>query len=186
MSAGLYHRGTKIRGVDGQSQTVGDTGWRRLDPRKIDLDREVGWIVTPILSMAWLVGLGLLSLADNAPAWLWWAVALLWAPVTAAVAVLSYRWPSLEYQRTRYRVDDELIEIERGVIFRSWVTVPRSRVQHLDVTQGPMMRRHGLGQLSIYTAGTEYSLVTLPGLAHAVAHSLRDQLLPRGGRVDGV
>ena len=49
-----------------------------------------------------------------------------------------------------------------------------------------MMRRHGLGQLSIYTAGTEYSLVTLPGLAYDVAHSLRDQLLPRGTRVDGV
>ena len=72
------------------------------------------------------------------------------------------------------------------MIFRSWIASPRSRVQHLDVSQGPMMRRHGLGQLSIYTAGTEYSLVTLPGLADDVAHSLRDQLLPRGTRVDGV
>ena len=88
--------------------------------------------------------------------WLWWGVALLWAPLTVAVAGLSYQWPPIEYRRTRYRVDEDLIEIERGVIFRSWIALPRSRVQHLDVSQGPMMRRHGLGQLSIYTAGTEY------------------------------
>ena len=172
--------------MDGERAIVSDSGWRQLDPRKIDLDREVGSIVTAILSMAWLIVLAGVSLSDDAPDWLWWAVALLWAPLTVAVAGLSYTWPPIEYRRTRYRVDDDLIEIERGVVFRSWIAVPRSRVQHLDVTQGPMMRRHGLGQLSIYTAGTEYSLVTLPGLADNVAHSLRDQLLPRGARVDGV
>lgn len=172
--------------MDGEGPTVSDTGWRRLDPRKIDLDREVGWIVTPMLSIGWLVGLGVLSLIDNAPGWLWWGVALFWAPFTVAVAALSYQWPPVEYRHTRYRIDDELVEIERGVVFRTSIAVPRSRVQHLDVSQGPMMRRHGLGQLSIYTAGTEYSLVTLPGLAYDVAHSLRDQLLPRGAQVDGV
>ena len=172
--------------MDGESAIISDSGWRQLDPRKIDLDREVGWIVTGILSVAWLVVLAGVSLSDNAPDWLWWGVALLWAPLTVAVAWLSYQWPPIEYRRTRYRVDQDLIEIERGVVFRSWIALPRSRVQHLDVSQGPMMRRHGLGQLSIYTAGTEYSLVTLPGLADDVAHSLRDQLLPRGARVDGV
>lgn len=172
--------------MDGEGPTVSDTGWRQLDPRKIDLDREKGWLVTPVFSIAWLVGLGVLSLIDNAPGWLWWCAALLWAPFTVALALLSYRWPPIEYRYTRYRVDEELIEIERGVVFRTSIAVPRSRVQHLDVSQGPMMRRHGLAQLSIYTAGTEYSLVPLPGLAHDVAQSLRDRLLPRGARVDGV
>lgn len=172
--------------MDGEAPFVSDPSWRQLDARKIDLDREVGWVVTAILSMAWLVGLGVLSLIDNAPGWLWWAAALPWAPFTVSVAVLSYRWPPLEYRHARYRIDEELVEIERGVIFRTSIAVPRSRVQHLDVSQGPLMRRHGLGQLSIYTAGTEYSLVALPGLAYDVAQSLRDRLLPRGARVDGV
>ena len=160
--------------------------WQRLDPRKIDLDREVGWIVTAVLSLAWLVGLAVLSLADNVPAWLWWLVALVWAPFTAASALLSYWWPPIEYGRTRYRVDEQLIEIETGVVFRKSIAVPRSRVQHLDVSQGPMMRRHGLGQLSIYTAGTEYSQVNLPGLPYEEAQQLRDRLLPRDTPVDGV
>ena len=172
--------------MDAEGALAPDSGWHQLDPRKIDLDREVGWVVTPILSIAWLVGLGVLSLADNAPGWLWWTAALLWAPFTIAVALLSYLWPPVEYRRTRYRVDEELIEVETGVVFRSAIAVPRSRVQHLDVTQGPLMRRHGLAQLSIYTAGAEYSMVSVPGLAHDVAQSLRDRLLPRGARADGV
>ena len=146
----------------------------------------MGWVITPILSFAWLIGLGGLSLVDNVPGWLWWIVALMWAPFTIAIALLSYRWPPLEYRHTRYRVDEQLIEIERGVVFRESIAIPRSRVQHLDVAQGPMMRRHGLGELAIYTAGTEYSRVTLAGLAYEVAQSLRDRLLPRDVPADGV
>jgi hypothetical protein len=40
--------------------------------------------------------------------------------------------------------------------------------------------------LSIYTAGTEHSMVTLDGLAYETAQQLRDQLLPRDSAVDGV
>lgn len=172
--------------MEEQAAHVDDTGWRQLDVRKIDLDRSVGWIVTAVLSLAWLLGLGILSLIDDLPAWVWWTGALLWLPFTGGIALLSYRWPPLEYRRSRYRVDEELIEIERGVVWREWIAVPRSRVQHLDVSQGPMMRRYGLAALSIYTAGTDYSLVALPGLSYEVAQVLRDRLLPRDTKADGV
>ena len=163
-----------------------ETDWQRLDPRKIDLDRDVGWIVTIVLSLGWLMLIGVLSLSDDFPASVWWIVVALWAPFTVAIAVLSFQWPPLEYRYSRYRIDDELIEIERGVVFRKSIAVPRSRVQHLDVSQGPLMRRYGLGQLAIYTAGTEHSEVSLPGLAFEQAQSLRDRLLPKDARADGV
>lgn len=164
-----------------------DRGWRRLDVRKIDLDRAVGWIATTVLSFGWLfVALIVGLVSADAPAWLRVAPALLWLPFTAGMAWLSYRWPVVEYRHSRYRIDERLIEIETGVIWRSSIAVPRSRVQHLDVTQGPLQRRHGLGVLSIYTAGTEHSLVTLPGLGYEVAQWLRDRLLPRDAHIDGV
>lgn len=161
--------------------------WQRLDPRKIDLDRAVGWIVTAVLSAVWLMAASIVGVvSDDAPGWLRAALALLWLPFTIAVAVLSYRWPVLEYRHARYRIDDELIEIEGGVLWRTSIAVPRSRVQHLDVTQGPVQRRYGLALLSIYTAGSEHSHVPLAGLAHEVAQLLRDQLLPRSSQADGV
>jgi membrane protein YdbS with pleckstrin-like domain len=172
--------------VDEAPARAREADWQRLDARKIDLDRELGWIATAVLSFAWLIALGMAALSDDLPGWVWWTGALLWAPFSVGIALLSYRWPPLELRYSRYRIDEQLIEIERGVLFRESVAIPRSRVQHLDVSQGPMMRRHGLGQLAIYTAGTEYSQVTLPGLSYEVAQSLRDRLLPREVPADGV
>lgn len=166
--------------------TVATVDWRQPDPRKIDLDREVGWIVTAVLSVGWLFGTLILLLTDGLSFLLGIGTALLWIPFTFGIGLLSYRWPPIEHRRTRYRVDDRLIRIERGVYWRTSIAVPRPRVQHLDVTQGPLERRHGLATLSIYTAGTEHSQVSLPGLSHEIAQSLRDALLPHESRLDGV
>jgi hypothetical protein len=167
--------------------TASDAGWRRLDPRKIDLDRAAGWITTAVLSFGWMIMSTIVALvSDDAPGWLRLALPALWLPFTAGVALLSYRWPPVAHRHARYRIDEQLIEIQRGVVWRISIAVPRSRVQHLDVSQGPIQRRYGLGVLSIYTAGTEHSMVTLDGLAYETAQHLRDLLLPRDSAVDGV
>jgi membrane protein YdbS with pleckstrin-like domain len=81
-------------------------------------------------------------------------------------------------------MDDDGIEIRRGLLFRSIISVPKSRVQHTDVSQGPFERRYGLGTLQIYTAGVTYAQVPLSGLSHQRAIEIRDALLPheRGTR----
>ena len=56
--------------------------------------------------------------------------------------------------------------------------MPRSRVQHIDVSQGPIERRYGLGTLVIYTAGTDHAKVVLSGLEHGRALRIREHLLP--------
>jgi membrane protein YdbS with pleckstrin-like domain len=71
------------------------------------------------------------------------------------------------------------------VYWRAIVAVPRSRVQHIDVLQGPLRRRFGLAALVIFTAGTEHSSVRLDNLEHPVALALRDQLLPQASD-DGI
>jgi membrane protein YdbS with pleckstrin-like domain len=172
--------------MEGES-TPAAAEWHQLDPRKIQLDRVAGWITTAVLSFGWLFGATIVALvSDDAPSWLRVALFVLWPVFTIALAVLSHRWPAVEHRHARYRIDDVLIEIQSGVVWRTSIAVPRSRVQHLDVTQGPLQRRFGLGVLSIYTAGTEYSQVSLPGLAYEVAQALRDRLLPRDAQVDGV
>lgn len=159
--------------------------WQRQDPRKIDLDRAVGWITTGVLSAGLLLAAAVFSISSSSR-WLGLLLLVLWLPATIALALIAYFWPPAEYRHTRYRIDDQVVEIERGVLWRSSVTVPRPRVQHLDVSQGPVQRHYGLGVLSIYTAGTEHSLVVIPGLAHEVALTLRDRLLPKDAQVDGV
>ena len=71
---------------------------------------------------------------------------------------------------THYFLDERGIEIRRGVWWRHVVHVPRSRVQHTDVNQGPIERTYGLAHLIIHTAGTISASVALEGLERAVAH----------------
>jgi len=152
---------------------------QQLDPRVISVNRIAGAIVGVIFSGLHLIGAVSLFFAGDVPLWGRGLFALSWFPVTGLLLWLAVKWPVIEYRHWRYRVDAEGIEIWSGVIWRQQVVVPKSRVQHIDVSQGPVERSYGLATLSIHTAGTEYSKVDLPGLAHAVALTIRDALLPK-------
>ncbi len=152
---------------------------RQVDPRYVRLQRTVGWIATAILSFSLLAAAGIGWLTTQRPqglgAWLLPA----WLLVTVALAWLLQVWPAVQYRHTSYTVGPEGIEIQSGVWWRHLMSVPRSRVQHIDVSQGPMERSYGLGRLVIFTAGTEHSRVELPVLKDSVAYDLRNHLLPR-------
>lgn len=168
--------------MDTKTQTtVADGDYHALDPRAIHVNRIAGWIFASIMSAVLLCGVGVTLLAaDDMPAWRQGLLPFLWLTTTILLAWRAHRWPVLEYRHTSYRVDGLGIEIRRGVYWRVVTHVPRSRVQHTDVSQGPVERRYGLGTLVIYTAGTDHARVALAGLEHAVALRLRDHLQPSG------
>jgi len=147
---------------------------QQLDPRSVALNRVVGWYVTAGISLALIVG----SVVLLGPRRWYWCL-LIWVAGTVAFGWFSYRWAEIAYRHTAYRVDADGIEIKAGVFWREVSNVPRSRIQHTDVSQGPLERKYGLGRLVIYTAGTADSKVELPGLAHETALQIRDHLLPR-------
>jgi membrane protein YdbS with pleckstrin-like domain len=102
----------------------------------------------------------------------------------ALVAVaLACAWfvPPAYYRKLRFAIDADGIRIERGILWRSLTALPRVRVQHSDVSQGPWQRRFGVATLKLYTAGSRYTKIELPGLEHGKAIALRDALLARGG-----
>ena len=182
MNRGPWPVAVQFPYVDTQTPaTVADGEDRALDPRSIHVQRIAGWIFTACVAVASLAGLGIFGLtADDMPRWLRWLLPGLWLTATILLAWHAHRWPVREYRHTSYRVDSLGIEIRRGVFWRVTINVPRSRVQHTDVSQGPVERRFGLGTLVIYTAGTDHAKVDLAGLEHVVALRLRDHLLPSG------
>jgi membrane protein YdbS with pleckstrin-like domain len=158
---------------------VADGVERQLDPRVIPLQQAVGWIVAAVLATGSLIGLFIVWAANRFSPLVLLALAPLWVLANAALAWHFHRWPAIDYRHTFYRVDDEGIEIRRGVYWRVVINVPRSRVQHTDVSQGPLERRFGLGTLVVYTAGTDHAKVDLAGLEHSLALRIREHLLPR-------
>jgi len=165
---------------------VADGSFHSLDPRSVSHGRLVGGITVLAIATGVLVAMIVLLLAmDDLP-----RVLRVLIPIAAfggivALGVTAWRWPAIEHARTAYRVDADGIEIRKGVMWRNVINVPRSRIQHTDVSQGPLERNFELSTLHVFTAGTEHSEVTLAGLAHARALRIRDHLLT-GDEHDGI
>ena len=159
---------------------VADGQPRSLDPQVIVLRRIAGAISTLILGGGALVVLLILMLTEELPMPRAALCGVLWMAGVTLLGWHAYRWPAVDYRHRSYRVDDLGIEIRRGVFWRDVINVPRSRVQHTDVAQGPLERRYGLGTLVVYTAGSDHARVSLGGLRHDVALRIREHLLPTG------
>jgi len=157
----------------------------KLAPAAIPFDRTVGWITAVSISVPLLLAFLIGYWAMSYPWWVYVLAAVLWVAITASLVWLAEVWPRRSYDATSYVVDQVGVEIWRGVHWRAIIAVPRSRVQHIDVLQGPLRRRFGLAALVIFTAGSEHSSVRLDNLAHDVALGLRDQLLPQASD-DGI
>ena len=157
---------------DSGPEAVADGLDHSLDPRVIPVQRMGAAAFSGLFALGSLVAI---FLADDGPTIVRLAI---WFVIVLIAAVSAYRWPPIAYRHTAYRVDAQGIEIRRGVNWRVVINVPRSRVQHIDVSQGPVERKYGLGTLVIYTAGTDHAKVELAGLEHGRALRIREHLLP--------
>jgi uncharacterized protein len=154
---------------------------RQLDPRSIPLQRIGAAIFSGVLAAVSGIA-AVAALADEGASITGVVItAALWLAGNGLLAWHGQRWQAIDYRHTWYRVDEQGLEIRRGVFWRVVVNVPRSRVQHTDVSQGPLERRYGLGTLVVYTAGTDHAKVTLGGLDHGVALAIREHLMPERG-----
>jgi membrane protein YdbS with pleckstrin-like domain len=98
--------------------------------------------------------------------------------ILGGALAFAYQWPAVHHRHLHYRVDEAGVRIRRGVFWRKVISIPTSRVQHTDVSQGPLQRHFELATLTVHTAGTEGASISLEGLEHGVAQRLRDHLLP--------
>lgn len=131
-------------------------------------------------SIAGIVAMGVPATLGALLAGAWLLLAAI--PLLAAALVVAsagYGRAYLRHFRCRLLADGLLIE--RGVWWRSETFVPRARIQHTDVEEGPLQRRLGMATLEVYTAGTHASRLAVHGLGRDAALRLRDRLLGRGG-----
>ena len=159
--------------------TVADGLPKQLDPRSVPAETIGGWVSTafisglslPVVIIAWATGWW--------PTWLLVLASVLWPLVTLGLVWLTLWQPRRVYETTRYIVSPDGLEIHRGIFWKTIINVPRSRIQHTDVSQGPILRRFGLATLTVYTAGSHLFAVALSGVAHETAVRIRDFLLHR-------
>lgn len=158
--------------------------------RRLAGDVVVVWrighaISSALLSLVLLIGALSVLLGSSLPLALRAGLLVAWLGVTVALAVVAWLWPGLRYRYESYRVLERGLEIRRGVMWRRLIHVPKSRVQHTDVSRGPIERMFDVATLVVFTAGTEHASVPLGGLETPVALAIRDHLIG-GGEDDAV
>ncbi len=151
-------------------------GYQKRDPNSIKLERIAGWIVWLVLTgigvVAWLIAYAS-SLVPLGLGILLGVIIVL----SVCLAWLAHVFPRWQYEAAGWLLTDKGLTVRSGVFWRKAITIPRSRVQHADVHQGPLMRNFEVANLIIHTAGTENASVELSGLNRAVAERLRDALV---------
>lgn len=131
-------------------------------------------------AIGWLVLVALVAAADGVLHWRFGLpFGVLTGPVlmfgiVSVVFLVPGRW-----RRWGYAFTDRELHVASGWLTRTHTVVPVSRVQHIDVSQGPVERNAGVATLSLHTAGTEGSLVKLPGISRARAEQIRDAIRSR-------
>ncbi|MCI0745996.1 MAG: PH domain-containing protein [Verrucomicrobia subdivision 3 bacterium] len=151
--------------------------FRQLDPRVIKLWRVRHAITSGVLlGLAMIAGLSAGLATGN---WLW--PLLGWHALLVLRLVLFVWYPARAYRAWGYRLDGKVLETRRGIWFKIVQLLPLSRLQHVDLHNGPIERSFGLASLLLHTAGTQHASIIIPGLDAAEAGRLRDELVAIGG-----
>ena len=99
--------------------------------------------------------------------------------VLAGLGVLSALglvWVHLRYRVWSFRVREDALYLERGVLTHVKTVAPHVRIQHVDTSRGPLERALGLSTLVVYTAGSRGADVSIPGLGTDEAADLQQRV----------
>jgi uncharacterized protein len=94
-----------------------------------------------------------------------------------AVLVLGLLLVTKKHQNWRYRLRPDDLAVRYGIFWKTWRYVSRPRIQHVDVTAGPIARALGLRTVSVFVGGNVGATVTIPGLSEAESERLRQTLV---------
>ena len=77
----------------------------------------------------------------------------------------------------QYALREHDLNYQSGLIFRSMLSQPILRIQHIEIKRGPIERKAGLATLQVFSAGGVSHTFNIPGLEHDKAISLRQFIL---------
>lgn len=172
--------------ADGPAEVASiDRVYQPLDPRDVQVSRVVALIISMVLGVAASVGIVLAGFGAGFSI-VWMGASVCGVMLLSLLIAFLFYWPPISHRHVRWRLDQVGLEIQRGVFWKQTISVPLARLQHADLTQGPLQRQWGLAKLTVYTAGTQHASVELDGLAYETATTLRDRLLRQQGVGDVV
>ena len=131
-------------------------------------------------ALGWLIALAVATAAEVV---LYWQANMLPGVAVGPVGVLgvisTIFFVPRRWRRWGYAFTDRELHVAHGWLTRVHTVVPVARVQHSDVSQGPLERSADVATLILHTAGTENSRVALSGISRRRAEEIRDVIRGR-------
>ena len=150
--------------------------------KKLHPNAKVLFYLTGVI--AWVFILGLILIPISIPLAIEGEIGLrvifflfLFGLIIAFVTPLPFA--HLSYENYKYELQADRVSIEKGVIWKKYVSIPYERVQNVDIHRGPLARMLELSDLQIQTAGATHLLMEgrIPGVTVEEANKLKDQIL---------
>ena len=86
--------------------------------------------------------------------------------------------PEVFYNHYRYRIDEDKVEVRKGIITIRHILVPVERIHQVQVSKGPINRHYGLAEVDITTAGGSIAIEYLEeSVAEGIATKLNDSVV---------
>lgn len=140
----------------------------QISRRGLTVWRIHGWIESVIVWLIFIgVGVGIHYLHVSFDYWIYAGLAVVAILFTICFV---YAFPKIRWHHWRYEVREEEIELKYGLFVIERVLVPMIRVQHVNMTQGPILKKYHLAEISISTAATVHKI---PALTEEEAEELR-------------
>ena len=150
--------------------------WQQLDPSSVTASRIVNCITSAVVLVGSVIG-ALAAIFTGLPAPWPWLLPVILVVANLLLLWLAIFWPAIEHRHVKWSVGQVGVQIKKGVFWKHQIAIPWARVQHADVSQGPLARQFSIGNLTIHTAGTKHASINIEGLNHAVAIELRDEVI---------
>lgn len=142
---------------------------QRCHPDSVKASRITGGITNSILLLVAALYLVLAYSKD-------WTLIPGWIGIGIfSCTFIWYTWvePQISYRIFAYQVREDELEVHSGWIVRTETLVPMTRVQHVELERGPLLRKYNLAQVKVVTAATSH-------LIHALkleeAQQLKEQI----------
>jgi len=95
-------------------------------------------------------------------------------PFVIGFCILNFIIALLAFKKRKYAIREHDVLYAKGLLIHSMITVPMSRIQHVEESRSWLARHFGLAALKIFTAGEAGSDLIINGLPHLEAKQIKE------------
>ena len=150
---------------------------------KAIITRAVGSVLSSLVLIVGLILFGVAEPSVHISGYIGWVImfGVLFTALSVGYQVLWVRF-------YRYEIADDEFRVEKGVISKSYDSIPYSRIQNVGIERSLLERVLGISTVDIQTAGnSSYGRVegNIPGIEKRNAEQVREEIMGLARQKDG-